>query len=208
MNSIDIIDVNFDDICELVDEVVDKVFASDDDCYDIAIVGLYPEVKEIIGELVLREIDIDEVHLYPDEEYGFFVHISNDEGDISFTCTPLRQTQLGEDRYTYDFADETYIIENCKTSVVQYCAADRLYNAIIEDIDVGHACEECDTECDKPCCKKNGSDNVEITTTNEEDVHGFTVQQSDGGTYRSFSYYTTDELSRKDIDDILRNAGF
>ena len=207
MNNISITDVNFEDVYELTDEVIEKIYESGDD-YDITIVGLYHEAKEIIRELMERETDVDEVCLYPGDECEFFVHISNCEGCVLFSCTPVRQTLPDEDRYAYDFADETYIIENCKTSVVQYCAADRLYNAIIEDIDVGHACEECDTECDKPCCKKNASDNVEITTINEEDMHGFTVQQSDGGTYRSFSYYTTDELSRKDIDDILRNAGF
>ena len=39
-------------------------------------------------------------------------------------------------------------------------------------------------------------------------THGFTASKSDGDSYMSYSYYSSDELSHEDIQKMLKAFGF
>jgi hypothetical protein len=70
--------------------------------------------------------------------------------------------------------------------------------------------EEDNCECDGDCENCHMNDEVYLLTSKGDDgnVHGFTASKSDGNSYFSYSYYSTDELEDKDIQSMLKAFGF
>ena len=44
--------------------------------------------------------------------------------------------------------------------------------------------------------------------TDDGELHGFTASKSTGSGYHSYSFYTSDNLSKSDIHDMLKEFGF
>lgn len=49
---------------------------------------------------------------------------------------------------------------------------------------------------------------VEYSKDKDGDMHGFSASRSDGNSFYSYSVYTSDKLSVKDIQSLLQEAGF
>ena len=49
---------------------------------------------------------------------------------------------------------------------------------------------------------------VEYYKDKDDAMHGFTAHRSDGNVFQSYSLYTTNKLSRTDIQEFLQEAGF
>ena len=49
---------------------------------------------------------------------------------------------------------------------------------------------------------------VHLSDDNDGNTHGFTASKSDGDSYVSYSYYTSDDLSQDDIQKMLKAFGF
>lgn len=47
-----------------------------------------------------------------------------------------------------------------------------------------------------------------LLKTENGNAHGFTASRSDGDSYMSYSYYSSDELSHEDIQKMLKAFGF
>ncbi len=64
--------------------------------------------------------------------------------------------------------------------------------------------------CDGDCENCNCHDDTYLHTSEDEDgnAHGFTASRSDGDSYMSYSYYSSDELSHEDIQKMLKAFGF
>lgn len=74
--------------------------------------------------------------------------------------------------------------------------------------------EDCPTKC-KVGCKDDAKDNktdkeeyVEYSKDKNGDLHGFTASKSDGNSHYSYSVYTSDKLSVRDIQSLLQEVGF
>ena len=65
-------------------------------------------------------------------------------------------------------------------------------------------------DCDGDCKNCNCHDETYLHTSEDEDgnAHGFTASRSDGDSYISYSYYSSDELSHEDIQKMLKAFGF
>lgn len=67
-------------------------------------------------------------------------------------------------------------------------------------------------ECEEDINDRNKLDqpgkSVEYSKDNSGNLHGFTVSKSDGNSWTSYSVYTTDKLSKADIQSLLQEAGF
>ena len=85
------------------------------------------------------------------------------------------------------------------------CIADTGLHHDGRHVDIGSDCE-CDGECEN--CPAH--DETYLHTSEDEDgnTHGFTASKSDGDSYMSYSYYSSDELSHEDIQNILKAFGF
>lgn len=64
--------------------------------------------------------------------------------------------------------------------------------------------------CDGDCKSCPAHDETYLHTSEDEDgnTHGFTASRSDGDSYMSYSYYSSDELSHEDIQKMLKAFGF
>lgn len=183
-------------------DLEDKV----DDITDIFINRLYhtdktvgvvvnKEIAEyILDELVKNETSIKEVDLVDYMNIDEYLVSVDDDGVI--TVVPI------EDFCVLDNTDIFYIDMDgdIKQDVIDYC--------VNEDKEVILFGQEDD--CDGDCKNCPAHDETYLHTSKDEDgnAHGFTASRSDGDSYMSYSYYSSDELSHEDIQKMLKAFGF
>lgn len=154
------------------------------------------EVAEyILDELVkIDETSIKEADLVDYMEVDEYLVSVDDDGYI--TCVPI------EDFVVLDKTDIFYIDMDgdIKQDIIDYC--------VNEDKEVILFGQEDD--CDGDCKNCPAHDETYLHTSEDEDgnTHGFTVSKSDGDSYMSYSYYSSDELSHEDIQKMLKAFGF
>lgn len=154
------------------------------------------EVAEyILDELVkIDETSIKKADLVDYMEVDEYLVSVDDDGYI--TCVPI------EDFVVLDKTDIFYIDMDgdIKQDIIDYC--------VNEDKEVILFGQEDD--CDGDCKNCPAHDETYLHTSEDEDgnTHGFTVSKSDGDSYMSYSYYSSDELSHEDIQKMLKAFGF
>nr|DAW30640.1 MAG TPA: hypothetical protein [Caudoviricetes sp.] len=154
------------------------------------------ELAEYILDNLIRldETSIKEINLVDYMNIGEYFVSVDDNGVI--TCVPI------EDYVVLDNTDIFYIDMDgdIKQDVIDYC--------VNEDKEVILFGQE--DECDGDCENCNCHDETYLHTSEDEDgnAHGFTASRSDGDSYMSYSYYSSDELSYEDIQKMLKAFGF
>lgn len=137
-----------------------------------------------IPETSIKEIDF--IDWYNINEY--LVYINND-GYV--TAIPI------DDKVALDNADIIYINMDgdIKQDVIDYC--------VNEDKEVILFGLTDDCNCDGDCENCIGHD-YDVYKLDDDYMHGFTASKTDDNSYVSYSYYTTEDLSDKDIEKILK----
>ena len=137
-----------------------------------------------IPETSIKEIDF--IDWYNINEY--LVYINND-GHV--TAIPI------DDKVVLDNADIIYINMDgdIKQDVIDYC--------VNEDKEVILFGLTDDGDCDGDCENCIGHD-YDVYKLDDDYMHGFTASKTDDSSYVSYSYYTTEDLSDKDIEKILK----
>ena len=180
-----------------VSDAYDKV-KSDDEYNSVDVVAKYEDAKEIIRELVGIGYGIAFIDKFGDPEWdgyddAFVISLLDDE----IWCEPVKR----ENKYIFVEADVVYILDNCNSKIVPKIEADEVY-----EVEIGNKCDDCDGDCKNCECH---NDNYLHTSENEDgNTHGFTASRSDGDSYMSYSYYSSDELSHEDIQQMLKAFGF
>lgn len=164
----------------------------------IAICAKYDEAKEIIAKLVCSGYGIASIDRFDSEEYGRYY----DEYVISLLedqiwCEPAKRNG----KYIFVEADVVYIFDNCNSKIIPKIEAGEVY-----EVEIGNEYDDCDDGCENCNCH----DETYLHTSEDEDgnTHGFTASKSDGDSYISYSYYSSDELSHEDIHKMLKDFGF
>ena len=155
------------------------------------------EIAEYILDILIRldETSIKEIDLVDYMNIGEYLVSVDDNGVI--TVIPI------EDFGVLDKTDIFYIDMDgdIEQNIINYCV-----NEDKEVILFGQEDDECDGKCE------NCSAHDEIYLYTSDDVngntHGFTASRSDGDSYVSYSYYSSDELSHEDIQKMLKAFGF
>ena len=154
------------------------------------------EIAEYILDILIRldETSIKEIDLVDYMEVDEYLVSVDDDGYI--TCVPI------EDYVVLDKTDIFYIDMDgdIEQDIINYC--------VNEDKEVILFGQE--DNCDGDCKNCNCHDETYLHTSEDEDgnTHGFTVSRSDGDSYMSYSYYSSDELSHEDIHKMLKAFGF
>lgn len=188
---------NYEDFACAVSDTYDRV-KSDDEYNSVDIVAKYEDVKEIIRELVGIGYGIAFIDKFGNPEWdGYddsFV-ISLLDGDI--WCEPVKR----DDKYIFVEADVVYIFDDCNSKIIPKIEADEVY-----EVEIGNKYNDCDGDCEDCNCPNE----TYLHTSEDEDVntHGFTASRSDGDSYVSYSYYSSDELSHEDVQKMLKAFGF
>ena len=154
------------------------------------------EIAEYILDILIRldETSIKEIDLVDYMNVDEYL-VSVDDGDV-ITVVPIDGFGV------LDKTDIFYIDMDGDISqdIIDYCV-----NEGKEVILFGQE-EYCDGDC-KNCPTHN---ETYLHTSEDEDgnTHGFTASKSDGDSYMSYSYYSSDELSHEDIQKMLMAFGF
>lgn len=154
------------------------------------------EIAEYILDNLIRldETSIKEIDLVDYMNIGEYL-VSVDDNCV-ITVVPI------EDFGVLDKTDIFYIDMDGDISqdIIDYC--------VNEDKEVILFGQEDD--CDGDCENCNCHDETYLHTSDDENgnTHGFTASRSDGDSYMSYSYYSSDELSHEDIQKMLKAFGF
>lgn len=188
---------DYEDFTCTVSDVYNKV-RSDDEYNSIDIVAKYEDAKEIIRELVGIGYDIAFINELADPEWdgyddAFVISLLDDE----IWCEPVKR----DEGYIFVEADVVYIFDDCNSKIIPKIEADEVY-----EVGIGNEYDDCDGDCEN--CPAH--DETYLHTSEDEDgnTHGFTASRSDGDSYMSYSYYSSNELSHEDIQKMLKAFGF
>ena len=181
-----------DKVEDIVDIFIDKIFETD------KTVGLIAN-REIAEYLMNCLIDIDEIsirkiNLPSDSENDeFFVSVT-DNGEL--TVVPIVEFSV------LDSTDIFYIDMDgdIEQNIINYCV-----NWDKEVILFGQE-DDCDGDCEN--CSVHDETYLHTSEGEDGNTHGFTASKSDGDSYMSYSYYSSDELSHEDIQKMLKAFGF
>lgn len=154
------------------------------------------EIAEYIMEelLALDETSVKEIDLVDYMNIDEYL-VSVDDGGV-ITVVPI------EDFGILDKTDIFYIDMDgdIEQNIIDYC--------VNEDKEVILFGQEDDGYCEN--CHAHDENYLHTSEDKDEDgnTHGFTASRSDGDSYMSYSYYSSDELSHEDIQKMLKAFGF
>lgn len=188
---------DYEDFACAVSDAYDRV-KSNDEYNSVDVVAKYEDAKEIIRELIGIGYGIAFINELANPEYdgyddAFVISLLDDE----IWCEPVKR----DDRYIYVEADVVYILDNCNSKIIPKIEADEVY-----EVEIGNECDDCDGDCKN--CECHNDTYLHTSEDKDGNTHGFTVSKSDGDSYMSYSYYSSDELSHEDIQKMLKAFGF
>lgn len=196
--------IRFDYMEELCEKILDRLDKNDENF--TSVIGTYAGIRAFIKELMAYdEVEFDTL-VISDPEYEnyydeYVVDIRNNDGEILFGCEPAKR----DGKYINFMGDVLYLLDGVKQAVLNTCEYDEMYFVIIGE-DECDCDEDCDCECPRECNKKNNC--IEYSKTDDGEIHGFTASKSNSNGYHSYSFYTSNTLSKGDIHDMLKKFGF
>lgn len=155
-------------------------------------------VNKEIAEYILDElVKIDETSI---KEVDLVDYMNIDEYLVSVDDNCVITVVPIEDFGVLDKTDIFYIDMDGDISqdIINYC--------VNEDKEVILFGQE--DNCDGDCKNCPAHDETYLHTSEDGNAHGFTASRSDGDSYMSYSYYSSDELSHEDIQKMLKAFGF
>ena len=188
---------NYEDFACAVSDTYDRV-KSDDEYNSVDIVAKYEDVKEIIRELVGIGYGIAFIDKFGNPEWdgyddSFIISLLDDE----IWCEPVKR----DDGYIFIEADVVYIFDDCNSKIIPKIESDEIY-----EVEIGNEYDDCNGDCEN--CNCHNETYLHTSEDEDENTHGFTASRSDGDSYVSYSYYSSDELSHEDIQKMLKAFGF
>lgn len=188
---------DYEDFACVVSNTYDRI-KSDDKYNSIDVVAKYEDAKEIIRELIGIGYGIAFIDKFGNPEWdgyddAFVISLLDDE----IWCEPVKR----DNGYIFIEADVVYIFDDCNSKIIPKIEADEVY-----EVGIGNEYDDCDGDCEN--CPAH--DETYLHTSEDEDgnTHGFTASRSDGDSYMSYSFYSSDELSHEDIQKMLKTFGF
>lgn len=209
-------------VSELLEAMVDVFNLSDyDDEYPvITAYGKYEVIKELLEEFIANGFEISgDICLETPDSTGY-----EKEFALYLTEDGVSVCKIFEDgRYLNEYPDVAFVHEDCNSKMLKNIESKLIFEFVFEfDDDEDEfdnddlCCDDCDCyECDNRIrskdikCNETVADKlVEYSKDNNGDLHGFTVSKSDADSYMSYSLYTSDKLSLRDIQSLLQEKGF
>lgn len=188
---------DYEDFACVVSDAYDKV-KSDDEYNSVDVVAKYEDAKEIIRELIGIGYGIAFIDKFVNPEWdsyddAFVISLLDDE----IWCEPVKR----KDSYIFVEANVVYIFDDCNSKIIPKIESDEVY-----EVEIDNEYDDCNGDCENCNCHNE----TYLHTSEDEDgnVHGFTASKSDGDSYMSYSYYSSDELSHEDIQKMLKAFGF
>lgn len=189
--AIDMLDLN-DKVEDIIDIYISRIYHTDK---TVGVV-VNKEIAEYILDNLIRldETSIKEIDLVDYMNIDEYL-VSVDDGGV-ITVVPI------EDFGVLDKTDIFYIDMDgdIEQNIIDYCV-----NEDKEVILFGQE-DNCDGDCEN--CPAHDETYLHTSKDKDGNTHGFTASRSDGDSYMSYSYYSSDDLSHEDIQKMLKAFGF
>ena len=187
---------DYEDFACVVSNTYDRI-KSDDEYNSIEVVAKYEDAKEIIRELIGMGYGIAFINELADPEWdgyddAFVISLLDDE----IWCEPVKR----KDGYIFVEADVVYVFDDCNSKIIPKIESDEVY-----EVEVGNY-DDCDGDCEN--CPSHDETYLHTSENEDGNTHGFTASRSDGDSYMSYSYYSSNKLSHEDIQKMLKAFGF
>lgn len=194
------------DFAEYLADLTDKMSTFNEDDYSkINVVAKYDVMKDVLNSLI-KETDLELVSCNdlndPDWDNYDDAFILIIDPDMNVWVQAAKYT--GHNKYIHmDETDTVFIHGEVDSAFVKQ---NEDSGCIMYEFNIGNDAEDVSDECDGDC------ENCDYTTADEDlytyltadgVTHGFTASKSDGDSYVSYSYHTTEALSDDDIIRIL-----
>lgn len=212
-------------VSELLEAMVNVFNLSDyDDEYPvISAYGKYDVIKELLEEFLADGFEISgDICLESPDSTGY-----EKEFALYLTEDGVSVCKIFEDgRYLNEYPDVAFVHEDCNSKMLKNIESRMIFEFAFDDEhdekdddefdNDDSCCDDCDCyECDNKIRSKDIKYNetvadklVEYSKDDNGDLHGFTVSKSDADSYMSYSLYTSDKLSLRDIQSLLQEKGF
>lgn len=206
-------------VSELLEAMVDVFNLSDyDDEYPvITAYGKYEVIKELLEEFIANGFEINGSICLEDPcstgyEKEFALYLTEDGVSV---CKIFENG-----RYLNEYPDVAFVHEDCNSKLLKNIESKLVYEFAfddeLEDDYDESCCDDCDCyECDNRLrSKDNKCDEsvlekyVDYSKDENGDLHGFSVSKGDGNSFMSYSLYTSDKMSMKDIQSLMQEKGF
>lgn len=198
--------LKFQCIEELSEEIIYDV--TNDEDIDISVCCKYQQAIDLIKDLlVYPETRIGSINICDTEfcDYNdeYMVDIFCSDGAVCVCCEQAKS----EDGYYNCTGDILYIFGNCSSLILSYCDYGKYYEVDILEYD------EIDTDiCEDDICEDDIENklynDVDVVFQSDDDMHGFTASKGDGNSYKSFSLYTTEDISKDEMMKMLTKFDF
>ena len=179
-----------DKVYDIVEIYINRLYNTDK---TVGVIVNKEIAEYILDELVkIDDMSIKEVDLVDYMEVDEYLVSVDDDGYI--TCVPI------EDYVVLDKTDSFYIDMDGDISqdIIDYC--------VNEDKEVILFGQEDEYDVNDDCLFYKDADVCLINDDNK--VHGFMASKSNGDSYVSYSYYSDNDLTEKDIYKILKSFNF
>lgn len=159
--------------------------------------------KEIIEYIMMDLFRLDEVSVN-------LVDMSDTLASKEYMITVDNNGVMNAVPFCVGFADEVDIVYIDMDGDVRQRVIDYFVNNDKEVILFGQKDNDCDGNCENCSFNESDKDKYEIHTSEDVDgnIHGFNASKVDDSSYKSYSFYSSDELSHEDIQKMLKAFGF
>lgn len=193
--AIDMLDLE-DKVEEIIDIFISRLYHTD------KTVGVIVN-KEFAEYIMDNLLDLDETSV---KEIDLVDHLNTNEYLVSVdndgyvTVLPIEEFKI------IDNTDILYIDMDgdIEQNIINYCVDEDKEVILFGESDDEY---ECDGDCEY-CDAYDDDTYLHFSEGEDGDIHGFTASKSDGDSYMSYSYYSSDELSHDDIQKMLKAFGF
>ena len=184
----------FRDFESLIDDVIDRIEYSEE-YLSISIIGKYEEIRQLLSAVISNhDVSIEDIELCSEncngyiDEYLLAIYEDEDIG-IVVGCEPLKKNG----RYFNYGADMVYILENCSSTVQHYCETDDVRCAVIGEVP--------DKDCSE--CHNTPTRTLKFAKDEDGNIHGFSYSKSDNDSYTECSYYSSTNISNKQLKEMF-----
>lgn len=159
--------------------------------------------KEIVEYIMIDLFRLDEISVN-------FVDMSNTLASNEYMISVDNDGVMNAAPFSVGLADDVDIVYIDMDGDVQQRIIDYFVNNDKEVILFGQKDNDCDGNCENCRLNESNKDKYKIYTSEDVDgiIHGFNASKVDDGSYKSYSFYSSDELSHEDIQKMLKAFGF
>lgn len=217
------------ELLEAMISTFDLYDSGDDDEYPvITAYGKYEVIKELLEEFIANGFEISgDICLETPDSTGY-----EKEFVLYLTEDGVSVCKIFEDgRYLNEYPDVAFVHEDCNSKLLKNIKSRMIFEFAFDDDEDVYVCNKdvleefsCCVElkhkdyCDD-CDNRIRSNKIKCNETVEEkyvdyskdkngDLHGFTVSKGDDNSFMSYSLYTSEKLSLRDIQSLLQEKGF